>query len=200
MSRTAGPTTVVGIGNPYRRDDGLGSAVIDRLRARLRDYQRNHNLHDHNLHDHNDGAVEVVLAESDGEPTRLLDLWQGASRAVIVDAVRTATSSPVAGRVYRRSLRHPSMDATAGVGHGADTAQGAGMAYGAGAAASSHGVDVGSAMALAAALDMLPMTVLLYAVEVTDTSPGQGLSPAVAAAADKVAEEIATLLWADSYS
>jgi len=141
---------VIGVGNPYRRDDGVGPAVVRMLRRRA-------------LHG-------VVLEESDGEPTRLLDLWGDASLAMVVDAV--SARSPRPGRVHRRSLRHPSLR---GVG-----------------TASSHGIDLGDAVALGEALDRLPATLLLYAVEAADTSFGEGLSPAVAAAARALADEIAT--------
>jgi hydrogenase maturation protease len=143
---------VIGVGNQNRRDDGVGPAVVRMLRRRA--------------------LPGVVLEESDGEPTRLLDLWAIASLAVVVDAVRA--ESPRPGRVRRRILRHPSVR---GIG-----------------TVSSHGMDLGDAVALGEALDRLPATLLLYAVEAADTSFGEGLSPKVAAAADELADEIATEL------
>jgi hydrogenase maturation protease len=140
---------VIGVGNPYRRDDGAGPAVIEGLRHRL--------------------PSTVELSESDGEPTRLLDLWAGADLAVVVDAVRTEPSRP--GHVHRRSLRHPS--------------------FGRAGAAGSHAVDFGDAVALAAALDRLPARMQLYLVEVEDTSAGVGLSPPVAGAVAQLITEIA---------
>ena len=58
---------VIGVGNPWRRDDGVGWAVADAARRRLRP------------------AVTVV--ESDGEASRLLDAWADHDLAVVVDAV-----------------------------------------------------------------------------------------------------------------
>jgi hydrogenase maturation protease len=157
-------TMVIGIGNIYRRDDALGPTVVELLRAR--------------------GLAGVTYAESDGEPIQLIELWQDASFAVVIDAVRAASARPGAasprpgaasprpGRVHRLSALHPS----------------------AGASASSHGVDLGDAIALARALDRLPPRLLVYAVEVAETGFGVGLSPEVAAAAHEVAEEIADLL------
>ncbi len=139
---------MIGVGNRYRRDDGVGPAVIEGLRRR-----------------HLPG---VDLAESDGEPTRLLDLWAGADLAIVVDAVRTVSPQP--GRIHRRSLRHPSLGRTG--------------------TASSHGVDLGDAVALGAALDQLPAQLLLYAVEAADTSAGVGLTPDVATAVDRLVAEI----------
>jgi hydrogenase maturation protease len=146
--------TVIGVGNPYRRDDGAGGAVIEGLRQ---------------LH-----LSKVELVECDGEPTRLLDLWAGAELAVVVDAVRTETSPP--GTIHRHSLGHPS--------------------FGRAGSATSHAVDFGDAVALAAALDQLPVRMLLYLVEAGDTSPGVGLTPAVAAAvADLVTEVAEEVTW-----
>jgi len=142
------PVVVIGIGNPYRRDDGIGPTVVARLRRR-----------------HLPG---VTLAECDGEPTRLIDFWHGAGLAVVVDAVHTLEPKP--GTIHRRSLHHPSVR---GVG-----------------SASSHGVDLGDAVALAAALDRLPRTLLLYAIEAADTSHGYGLTPLVEAALPRLVDEI----------
>ena len=46
------------------------------------------------------------------------------------------------------------------------------------------------ALALSSSLDRLPGAVVLYSVEPADTSIGRGLTPAVAAAAAEIAEEI----------
>jgi hydrogenase maturation protease len=142
------PVVVIGVGNPYRRDDGIGPAVVAMLRRR-----------------HLPG---VTLAECDGEPTRLLDLWHGANLAVVIDAVHTRDPRP--GVIHRRSLHHPSVR---GLG-----------------SASSHGVDLGDAVALAAALDRLPRSLLLYAVEAADTNHGYGLTPVVEAALPPLVDEI----------
>jgi hydrogenase maturation protease len=147
---------VIGVGNEYRRDDGVGPGVLALLRRR--------------------DLPGVVYAECDGEPITLIELWQDAELAVVVDAVRTPAAHP--GRVHRLSARHP---AAAGA-----------------ASASSHGVDLGDAVALARALDRLPRHLLLYAVEVTDTGFGVGLSDAVADAARRVADEIADMLTFDA--
>lgn len=67
-----GPAPVViGVGNPFRRDDGVGPAVLDALRGR------------------DDLPPGTRLVESDGEPTRTILAWADASTAVLVDAVRT---------------------------------------------------------------------------------------------------------------
>ncbi len=72
-------TVVIGVGNEFRRDDGVGPAVI----ARLRDLQPE------------DARLSgVTLAFSDGEPGQLIDLWAGARLAVVIDALRDHTVRP----------------------------------------------------------------------------------------------------------
>ena len=73
-------TVVIGIGNRWRRDDGAGPAVLDRL-ERYRPPE---------------GAR---LVELDGEPARLVDAWTGAAVAIVVDAIRC--DPPCPGRVRR---------------------------------------------------------------------------------------------------
>jgi hydrogenase maturation protease len=145
-------TVVVGIGNPYRRDDGVGPAVVALLRDRR--------------------LSGVELAESDGELGSLIELWMGASLAVVVDAVRTRPCRP--GRIHRIAAHHPAMAGAT--------------------AASSHGVDLGEAVRLARALDRMPQRLLLFAIEAGDTGFGTGLSPEMAGAAAAVADEIAELV------
>jgi hydrogenase maturation protease len=150
---SGGRTVVIGVGNRYRRDDGFGPAVVSLLSD-----QR---------------LPGVTLAGCDGEPTRLIELWTGASLAIVVDAVRTRPARP--GRVHRLSAYHPA------VRHP-------------GTAASSHGAGLGEAVELARVLDRLPVQLLLYAVETEQVGFGVGLSPKVADAAAQVAAEIAELV------
>ena len=67
---------MIGVGNRYRRDDGVGPAVAERLRGR--------------------GDVDVATCEQ--EPSRLLDAWAGADLALVVDAV---SSGAKPGTVHR---------------------------------------------------------------------------------------------------
>ncbi len=67
---TAPAVTVLGIGNPYRRDDGAAAAVLARV-AGLVD------------------AAHVRLVELDGEPVRLVQSWEGSRVVWIVDAIRS---------------------------------------------------------------------------------------------------------------
>jgi hydrogenase maturation protease len=73
---------LIGVGNPYRRDDGIGPAVVAAAGK---------------LH-----LPGIVLTVSDGEPSQLLDAWSGADLAVVVDAVLCDPPEP--GRIHRTTL------------------------------------------------------------------------------------------------
>lgn len=148
-----GRIVVIGVGNEYRRDDGAAVAVVAELATV--------------------GLAADRLALCDGEPTRLMDLWEGADLAVVVDAVHSHPGEP--GRMHRvevdadHLLADPPADE---------------------AAAGTHGLGLGHGVALAAALGRLPRELLIVAVEGRDFSIGEGLSPAVAAAVPKLVAEV----------
>jgi len=144
-------TLVVGVGNEFRRDDGAGPAVIARLRA---------------LQPDEASLAGVTLALSDGEPGRLIDLWEGTSLAVVIDAVR---------------------DSARPAGHTCQLAPGALAGRAAGGAASSHGIGLGGAVELARALGRLPARLAVLAVVGRDFGFGTGLTAEVAAAVEEVA-------------
>jgi hydrogenase maturation protease len=87
-------TVVIGIGNLYRRDDGVGIIVARRLAAaRL-------------------AATRVI--EHSGEGTALMEAWRGAQRVVVVDAVQSgappgtihhleASAQPIPSRFFHYS-------------------------------------------------------------------------------------------------
>jgi hydrogenase maturation protease len=81
---------VIAIGNDFRRDDGVGPAVLRQLRDLVLP------------------GVDLVL--TDGEPARLIEAWTGASLAIVVDAVRVLPpypGPPQPGRVHRFVLDRP---------------------------------------------------------------------------------------------
>lgn len=86
---------IIGVGNEYRRDDGVGPAVLAELERRPH--------------------AGLRLALSDGEPTQLLDVWANARLAVVIDAVLCEPRHP--GRVHRSTLQPP-LTATAATTHG----------------------------------------------------------------------------------
>jgi hydrogenase maturation protease len=159
-----GGTIVIGVGNPYRRDDGVGPAVLTGLHAAGLEHEVGR-------------AADPVLASSLGETAELIELWDGADLAIVVDAVLVPTPEQAGtgpagrpGRVHRLVVHERPTERIR--------------------PASSHGLDFGEAVELARVLGRLPAKLVLYAIEVTDVSHGQGLTPAVALAAIRVVEEI----------
>ncbi|MFI1825530.1 hydrogenase maturation protease [Streptomyces sp. NPDC020412] len=143
---------IIGVGNAFRRDDGVGPAVVTRL-------AQHHRAH---------RPEGVTLSSSDGDPARLMALWEGRALAVVVDAVRVADGRP--GRIRRwepRTCPGP-LPVTA----------------------STHGLGVREAVELSAALDVLPARMVVWGVNVDDTGPGPGLSPPAAAAVVSVANTV----------
>jgi len=66
-----GRTVVLGVGNPWRRDDGLGPAIVAWLRKR------------------GELPAPVEVRTVRGEPLELLAAWEGADLAVVIDAAST---------------------------------------------------------------------------------------------------------------
>lgn len=148
---------VIGIGCPYRRDDGVGPVVLDRL-ARMR--AGNRPLSD-----------LATLTTCDGDLTRLLGTWEGTATTILVDAAKHGQRGrPGAVRRFDFGSRQLPCGTPP---------------------ASSHGLGLAEAVALGRALNRLPARLVVYTVEAADTGLGNGLSPAVAAAVDEVAERIA---------
>jgi hydrogenase maturation protease len=146
---------VIGVGNEFRRDDGIGPEVLSRLQehagagpdAGTRTRTRTRTM--------------VQLVSSDGEPAGMIEAWTGASLAVVVDAV--VADPPEPGRMHRIVIgRDEAADAHA---------------------VSSHGLGVGEAIGLAAVLGRMPDQLIVHAVEAADVGHGVGLTPAVAAVA-----------------
>ncbi|MDW4908618.1 hydrogenase maturation protease [Streptomyces sp. ADMS] len=144
---------VIGVGNDFRRDDGVGWAVLARLRERAEGRPL---------------PPDTVLATCDGDPGRLIGLWEGAHLAVVVDAAHGHPGSP--GRVHRLTLDAGLLEQPS--------------------ATSSHGLGLGEAVELARALDLLPDRLVVYAVEGAESELGTGLSSVVAAAVDPLAEAV----------
>jgi len=83
---------VIGVGNSYRRDDGVGLVVAEKIAAL--------------------GIAELDVRTAIGEPGAILDAWAGADLAVVVDAAKADDSAP--GRIRR--LTAESVAASPGTG------------------------------------------------------------------------------------
>ena len=119
------------------------------------------------------GLATVELRASDGEPTGMLELWAGADLVVVVDAVRDGGDH--AGHRYELVL-----DDLDGLAEDR--------------AASSHGISLGSTVALGRALDRLPRRLIVLAVAGDEFGFGLGLTPPVAAAVRPVVQRVRELL------
>ncbi|HEX5189184.1 MAG TPA: hydrogenase maturation protease [Streptosporangiaceae bacterium] len=158
---------LVGIGNSYRRDDGIGPAVAMALREL--------------------SPADVAIVISDGEPTGLLEAWSGAQRAVLVDAVR----GPATQNTARPDTAIPGTESVPGRMHRSVLVPPpAAASWAAAGSASTHRMGIADAIRLAAAVDRLPGRLVVFGVEVNDIGFGPGLSPAVAAAIPGVVQAV----------
>lgn len=90
---------VIGIGNSFRRDDGVGPAVAAAIEAR---------------------QIPGVCVLTDGaDPAAVLEAWAGVRLAVLVDAVVAAPCRP--GRIHRCAI-HELVGSTPVSSHGMDVA------------------------------------------------------------------------------
>lgn len=139
---------VIGVGNTFRRDDGIGPAVA----AAIGELRR-------------PGVRALACA---GETTEIMDAWDGAGLAVVVDAA----VGGLPGEVRRCGLDE-FVDATP---------------------FSSHELSLRKTFELARALDRAPGSVIVVTVGITDTGHGEGLSPPVAAALEHAVEFVLGIL------
>jgi len=139
---------VIGIGNRVCGDDGAGPEV-----ARL-------------VGERAGPAVRVL--ELDGEPSGLLEAWEAADLAVVIDA---SASGAEAGTVRRfDAAREP---LPAGVG-----------------GSSTHALGLADAIELGRALGRLPRRLTVYGIEGRDFVAGTAPGPAVREAIEAVAEDV----------
>jgi hydrogenase maturation protease len=155
---TAGPgrVVVIGLGNRVRGDDAAGLEVAGRLRRAA------------------PAGVEVV--EHEGDAAGLLDYWEGAALAVVVDVVRSGGEP---GAVHRLEIVG---DARAERGIADREWQ-----------VSSHALGLAEAVGLARALGRLPGRLVLVGIEGTSFAAGAPLSPPVTAAVARAAAEVLEL-------
>jgi hydrogenase maturation protease len=143
-----GRAKVIGIGNAWRNDDGAGLAVARLLEGTL--------------------PPEVDVLEREGEPTGLIDSWEGEEAVWLVDAV---SSGAAPGTVHRHDASTEELPARL-----FDT--------------STHHFGLGEAVELARALGRLPQTAIVYGIEGASFETGETLSPEVEAAAARVADAV----------
>ena len=139
---------VVGIGNEFRGDDAVGLHVARRLREVL--------------------PVSVEVVEHQGEPTGLMDYWEGAEAVWLVDAVSSGVKP---GTVRRLDVSESVLPAHL-------------------FRASTHHIGLAEVVELARVLRRLPRRVVFYGVEGANFDARQGLTSNVEAATELVVENL----------
>ena len=145
---------VIGVGNTHRRDDGVGPVVAAEVAA--------------------DCPAGVRVVTCAVEPTAILDAWDGADLAVVIDAA--GGDDPVGGRVRRCTIEE-----VAGPG-----------------ALTSHDLDLVQTYELARVLGRAPRRVVVVSVDAADLGHGEGLSPVVAQAVPRAVAVVRAELAGDS--
>jgi hydrogenase maturation protease len=133
---------VIGVGNTDRGDDAAGRRVAAALRV--------------------SAPPGVVVLESDGDPATIMDAWDGADLAVVVDAM-VSDSAP--GTVRRFDATETPLPISVHL-------------------ASTHGMGAAEAIELARSLGRLPERLLVYGIEGAVFHPGMAMSPPVSDAVD----------------
>jgi hydrogenase maturation protease len=153
-ARGRAPLRVIGLGNAYRSDDAVGLAIARALDGTLPD------------------AVEVLARE--GEPTSLINAWEGATAVWLVDAV---SSGAVPGTIHRVDATREAVPAAF-------------------ARSSTHHFGLPEAVELARALDRLPRRLVVYGIEGASFETGDRLTPeverCVTHVVDAIREEVLT--------
>ena len=101
---------VIGIGNRWRRDDGVGHRVVDELEGRLPE------------------SVELTML--DGEPARLVSTWRGRPWALVIDAVQAGAPPGTIHRLDGMSLSDEPRPSPSSHGAGLHAAVALGRAIG----------------------------------------------------------------------
>jgi hydrogenase maturation protease len=141
---------VVGVGNELRGDDGAGVQVARRLPDAA-----------------NAGGFEV--REHQGEPTELLDAWQGRDAVVLVDTMQSGDPPGTIRRLDASSRPLPVPLS---------------------GSSSTHAFTLGDTIELGRALHRLPERVIVFAVEGRTFEAGAGLSSELEAILAVLAEVV----------
>ncbi len=139
---------VIGLGNAHRRDDRAGLEVLRRLKDLL--------------------PGKARFLEGPEDFTALLDLWAGAKRVVVVDAVSSGADP---GTIHRIVVGPEGLPGTLHL-------------------TSTHGGSLTEAVGLGYALGRMPDSLVVYGIEAEDLRVADGLSPRVEAALPRATERI----------
>jgi len=87
MTGASCKTVLIGVGNPFRSDDGVGRIIVQRLRGEV--------------------PSNVKVQEESGDGTELLEAWKGADCAFLVDAVQSGAPPGTVHRLDARTEKLP---------------------------------------------------------------------------------------------
>jgi hydrogenase maturation protease len=87
MTTQAQKAIFIGVGNPFRSDDGAGRAVVRRLRGEI--------------------PTGVKVLEETGDGAELLEAWKGADAVILVDAVQSGAPPGTIHRLDARTEKLP---------------------------------------------------------------------------------------------
>ena len=139
---------VIGIGNEYRNDDGVGLIVARKLRAK--------------------NLPGVLVTESSGDGAALMEAWEAARTVILIDAAFSGAEPDTVSRFDVAIQPLP-------------------ISF---SFHSTHAFGVAEAIGLAQALQQLPPSLIVYAIEGKHFSAGTSLSPEVAEVSQKVVEQV----------
>ena len=137
---------MVGVGNTFRGDDAAGREVAQRVQERV------------------PGSLDVVVCEL--EPTRLIDAWDGAELAVLVDAVSSGAEPGTVHRFDAGDTALPSREFRS----------------------STHALGIGETIELARAIGRLPERVVVFGVEGEVFGSGSRLSASAELGVERAVE------------
>lgn len=138
---------IIGVGNGFRSDDGVGPVVAQHLRQLL---------------------PGVVITEASGEGAALMELWKGAARVILIDAVQSGAAP---GTIHRLDVNAQPLPATF-------------FRY------STHAFGVAEAIEMARALGQLPPHFIVYGIEGKTYAAGIDLSSEVEQAMHAVVAQV----------
>lgn len=139
-------SVVIGVGNAYRGDDAAGREVARLVRERVPD------------------GLAVVVCEL--EPTRLIDAWDGADAAFVVDAVSSGAEPGTVHRFDATRKPLPSHEFRS----------------------STHALGIGETVELARAIGRLPSRIVVFGVEGKSFGSGTELSDPARAGVERAVE------------
>jgi hydrogenase maturation protease len=140
---------VIGIGNRSRGDDGAGIEAARRLQSA--------------------GSAKYDISETDGEPTKLMDMWEGYHDVIAIDAVVTGLA-PV-GTVYCWDVSSHPLPTDSQV-------------------SSSHALGLSEAIELARVLEKLPAKIRVIGIEAEQYDYVTALSSPVESAVEKIVKTL----------